>query len=88
VSIQARKSAGLAGFLEYVFPGAGFLYCDQIRKGVWILVGTILANVALFATIIVLAGLPRDAYNGFVALDGGLLGSLVTALFFNRVFRE
>lgn len=80
--VGATKSPGLAGFLEYICAGAGFFYCGEIRKGAWILIGTILANVLLFAAIMGLAVLPRDVYNGFLSLDGRLLGNIITALFF------
>jgi hypothetical protein len=84
--IQARKSPGLAGFLEYVFPGTGFLCCEEIGKGAWILIGTIIANVVIFSTIIAPAFLPRDVSEAVIAPIGPVVGNLVTSLFFVGFF--
>jgi Pentapeptide repeats (8 copies) len=46
--VPPEKSVGLAGFLEWVFPGVGLLYCEEIARGVSVLFGTLLAQGAFF----------------------------------------
>jgi hypothetical protein len=75
-----------AGSLEYVVPGAGFLYCGEKRKGVWILLGMIVANIVIFSTIIAPAFLPQNVSKALIAPIGSWVGNLVTALFFIGFF--
>lgn len=51
--VPAEKSAFLAGFLEWVFPGVGLLYCEEIGKGIGVLVGTIVAQIGVFVLFFV-----------------------------------
>ena len=44
--VPAEKSVGLAGVLEWIFPGVGLLYCEEIAKGTSVLFGTLLAQGA------------------------------------------
>jgi hypothetical protein len=47
IHVPAEKSPGLAGFLEYLYPGVGLLYCDATKPGLWVLIGTTVANVIM-----------------------------------------
>ena len=80
--LERRSRLGWRDSLNTSAQALASFYCGEIRKGAWILIGTILANVLLFAAIMGLAVLPRDVYNGFLSLDGRLLGNIITALFF------
>ena len=57
--VPAEKSAFLAGFLEWVFPGVGLLYCEEIGKGIGVLVGTIVAQIGVFVLFFALHLLRR-----------------------------
>jgi hypothetical protein len=52
IRVPAEKSPGLAGFLEYAYPGVGLLYCDATKPGLWVLIGTTLASVIAGALFI------------------------------------
>jgi len=51
--VPAEKSPCLAGLLEWVFPGVGLLYCDEIGKGIRVLVGAIVAQIGVFVLFLV-----------------------------------
>jgi hypothetical protein len=52
--VGPEKSPGLAGFLEYLYPGVGLLYCDETAAGLKVLKGTTIASV-LFVILYIAA---------------------------------
>ena len=90
-----KKSVALAGFLEYLFPFAGYAYAGKASKGIWPS-AMFLGGIAMMVPCLNENGCSEDAEEtailGFWLMVGGkvwgIVGASNTASSYNRGLRE